>query len=302
MWKATLALVFLSTTFPAPGLSTSLSPFVAPVSEEVWNLQVIGLQKRQNACPSNYNPCSSLNAGFNAGSVCCASGTECQLDQAGHVACCPRGASCTGTISVGTATSSTGNTGGFIVGGGGGSTSGPGSGLSLGGASSTTTTTNNFLAPATTTTSSGVISQQGFTGASGPSNAYFGFIPIATPFPNQQVCSSAFSSCQTEFQKCTVALGGGGGAIGTNGVSISIGGISINGPVTLGASAASAASVCQSLSTQACQGLQLSSCNGVSRGSNNAAAMPTPWPPVYGVGVGVGVGLIVGGVAEHILG
>ncbi|KAI9790258.1 MAG: hypothetical protein M1816_005283 [Peltula sp. TS41687] len=294
MWKSTLGLVFLPATFLALGSTTSLSPFIAPTPEEAWNVQrqPVGLQKRQNSCPSNYNPCSSLNAGFSSGSVCCASGTDCQLDQAGHVACCPRGASCTGTISVGTASSSTGagggNTaGGFIVGGAGGGPTTSGSGL----AAASSTTTNNFLAPATTTS----ITQQGFTPGA-PSNAYFGFIPIATPFPNQQVCSSAYSSCQTEFQKCTATLGGGG--VGANGVSISVGGVTINGPVTL--LAPSAASICQSLSTQACLGLQLSNCNGLARGSGNAAAMPTPWPPVYGVGVGVG--LIVGGVAEHILG
>ncbi|OCL15337.1 hypothetical protein AOQ84DRAFT_307415 [Glonium stellatum] len=53
------------------------------------------LVKRQsNGCVSGYDSCANLGA---AG-LCCRSDSVCSADAAGHVACCPLNAACTGTI------------------------------------------------------------------------------------------------------------------------------------------------------------------------------------------------------------
>jgi len=52
--------------------------------------------KRQNSnsCPSSYNNCGNLGAT----GLCCSRNAVCSADYAGHVACCPTGAACTGSI------------------------------------------------------------------------------------------------------------------------------------------------------------------------------------------------------------
>lgn len=278
MWKAAFTLFAV---WSASGLasrstsSTAPSPFLAPWPEEPSDassriakplLVHDALRRRQdNSCPPDSNSCSSLNGS----PVCCASGTDCRLDDAGQVACCPQGARCTGSIG---GASVSGNTGGFVVGVG---------------STSTTTTTSGLLVPASTTsTSTALISGQGLStvGTGAPNGGFVGFLPLATPFPNQQVCSSAYSSCQSEFQRCTSLVGGS-----VNGLTITGAGVTIAGP---GATPVpSAASICQSLSSAVCLNLQLSNCNTLA----NAAA-PTPFPPLYGVGVG-----LLLGVAEQVL-
>ncbi|KAK7513634.1 hypothetical protein IWZ03DRAFT_237383 [Phyllosticta citriasiana] len=54
------------------------------------------LEKRQGGtnCPNSYSACAALGAP----GLCCRRNTNCALDQAGHVACCPVNAACTGTI------------------------------------------------------------------------------------------------------------------------------------------------------------------------------------------------------------
>ncbi len=256
---------------------------------------LVQLEKRQNSgCPANYSPCPAVTQG----AVCCSAGSECQRDQGGNIACCPRGASCTGIISVGSQTgtavpTTTGNNnGGFIIGGAG-----------AGGSTATSIPTTGFFAPSST--SGALISGQATgTPVGGGGAGYVGFLPIATPFPNQQVCSSAYSSCQTEFQKCTASLGGLGNAGltgGFNGITISGApgiGVTVNGASTT-VGAAQATSVCQSLSSQACQGLQLLNCNvgsATQAATGNAAAhaLPTPW-------LGMGLGCMMWGVVEHVL-
>ncbi len=213
---------------------------------------------------------------------------------------------CTGTISVGSVSVSGtvaagGNNGGFVAGGG----------VIGGGAAST----NSFFVPATTTLND-LISQQGVVpGTTMIPNAFYGgFAPLATPFANEQVCTSAYSSCQTEFAKCTSALGvlpnNVPGGAGFGGVTVSaggFGGVTVPGTsLSLGAAQASATAICQSISQQVCQNLQLASCNALATGVRSvvgagaAAACPTPWPQAAVVGVGVGVGLLLG-VAEQVV-
>ncbi|KAF2088971.1 hypothetical protein K490DRAFT_64187 [Saccharata proteae CBS 121410] len=53
------------------------------------------LHKRTGTtCPTSYSACSALGAP----GLCCKRNTNCAVDQAGHVACCPKNAACTGTI------------------------------------------------------------------------------------------------------------------------------------------------------------------------------------------------------------
>lgn len=47
------------------------------------------------SCPTGYKNCSNIGAP----GLCCANSAICAPDQAGHVACCPSGAVCTGAIS-----------------------------------------------------------------------------------------------------------------------------------------------------------------------------------------------------------
>ncbi|GAM86104.1 hypothetical protein ANO11243_041140 [Dothideomycetidae sp. 11243] len=59
--------------------------------------QHVNLFKRQSSsggCPSQYNSCQNLGAP----GLCCANSAVCSADSAGYVACCPKGAACTGTI------------------------------------------------------------------------------------------------------------------------------------------------------------------------------------------------------------
>jgi hypothetical protein len=72
----------------------------------------LNLFRRQNddTCPSSYNNCANIGAP----GLCCAPSARCSADAAGHVACCPRGAACTGTIgaiNTGTATGTSTGTG-----------------------------------------------------------------------------------------------------------------------------------------------------------------------------------------------
>jgi hypothetical protein len=234
------------------------------------------LQRRQqnNNCPSNYGACVALNA---AG-VCCTAGTDCQLDQAGNVACCPRGASCTGTIDIGGATRTGVATNAFIV---------------------PATTTGVAPVPAsTTTTTTAAINSALTLGVTNNNNQYYGFVAIATPFSNPQLCSSAFASCQTEYNKCTAALGGlgAGGVTGVvNGVTVTGvgGGITFNG-ATATLNLAAATSVCQSLSAQACRGLQLANCVVTGVRPAAAAALRPPHMPAFGLGGSGGGGGVVG--------
>ena len=91
--------------------------------------QTQDLFKRQataTSCPSAYSNC----AGLGAPGLCCANTAICSADYAGHVACCNKGAACTGTIAsiitggtlggtsnTGSATTTTGGFGGAALGG-----------------------------------------------------------------------------------------------------------------------------------------------------------------------------------------
>ncbi|MCJ1354497.1 MAG: hypothetical protein MMC33_004486 [Icmadophila ericetorum] len=234
------------------------------------------LQIRQtNNCPAGYNPCTNLNQP----AACCALTDVCSADFANHVACCPSGASCTGTVG-GTATPapSTATTGGFVF-------------------NSATSTT----AGVTFITTAPSVAQITAGPQSTVPNYYFPFLYIPTTFANAQACSSYYSSCQTEYASCTSFIGGsGGGGAGvftSNGVTVQA--------ATTAPAVVSAISICQSLSQEACFGLQLSNCatatgatgDSGATGVVSVAGANTRWRGCeeavrYAAGVGVAVGLV----------
>jgi hypothetical protein len=225
----------LFSLLPIPSILASnagYSPFTSPLfglSDEAL------LVKRQN-CQSGYNQCANLGAN----EACCPPDTNCELDQAGHVACCPISAACTGTVNVTITGSQTGpSTGGssntdFILGG-------------------TTSSTTTFQAPGSLTT--GV---EG--GGSTVPNTQYPFIYIPTSYANADLCLTAYSQCQAQSTACLTSLAG------VNGVTVSgLGfGITVEGAsVTV---LSSASSVCSSLSQEACYGIQENVCNNFGGG------------------------------------
>ena len=104
-----------------------------------------------------------------------------------------------------------------------------------------------------------------FTGPTVSGVAY-PWVIIPTSFPNQGVCSSYYTSCSTEYGKCTAALGGGA----VNGVTVNAGngaGITVQGATAT----AAAASVCSGIQAAACHGLPLSYCSQLPTGGTNMA-------------------------------
>ena len=250
----------LAASFLLVGISiaTDYSPFLAPYSEDAtYNGFALNLFRREGNCGSGVS-CATM--GDKAS--CCKSKSHCAVDQAGHVACCPQNAQCTGTIAAGAAI-----------------------------ATATTMTSSQ-----TTSAGAAQISDNG--GKRVVSNQYYAFPYLPTRFPNAAVCSSSYSSCKTEFIKCTYTL-----ESGDNGVTVSGAGVGITRQAAI--PDVTAASICSSLSTVACHNLQLANCATYGTGAATAAgtfevsggAMPTGCPRLYGVGMGVGVAL---GVARQI--
>jgi hypothetical protein len=248
----------------------SSSPFYEPRLDEsllISNETLVRppdneLRKRDGNCPVNYNSCSTLAKAD--GGACCIAGSTCTLDHARNIACCPIGATCTGTIQIATGTTTGAGGGGVILG----------------------TTTTSTAATATITGAASVVS-----------NPYFPFPYIATSWTNSAACVSAYNNCQQNYVACTVDLQGGGG----NGVTI----VAPGGGTTVAATvqnlgAASATSICSSLSQAACHGLATTNCalfetafvvsntrNGVPRQTAAAGFAKVAW-----AGVGLGLAMV----------
>ena len=176
----------------------------------------------------------------------------------GHVACCPENAQCTGTI---------------------------GDGAVIATATGIPESPTDSAASATITGSEGSIVP----------NGYFPFPYLPTNYPNAVICSSSFSSCQTEFQRCTSQL-----IAGDNGLTISGIGPGITREAALPST--SAVSICSSLSVKACHNLQLADCPayGTAATTNGGGtfevegAAPTR-AAINGIGMGIGMALGLGG-------
>lgn len=253
------------------------SPFFSPYIGQ--SIQDIGgssrdLLRRQNICGSGFISCAS----FGGVGACCKSNAMCALDQAGHVACCPVGSACTGTINAGSVAAT--------------------------GLSSASTMASSQSSPTTKTPSTTGNSAQITGSKSTVQNPYFPFVYLPTTFSNAADCSSSFSSCATAFTSCTSSLGGGANGITAPGVTITGPGVGATAQSPL--PSASAASICSSLSTQACYPLQLTSCPmyGTAGETTPSAATfvapnaaPTMCAALYGIGAGIAVGL-----AGHVIG
>jgi len=268
MMRNVLATLFLLPTI-ALATPSFIADFIEPQLESPATLdnntiaeEGLELVKRQTGCASGYAACSNLGAS----GLCCRTNQVCSADSAGHVACCPLNAACTGTIGgvVGATTVSQTSTIAFV-----------GATTSQNGVIISTATQNSFV-------------QQ--TGAasyvrSTVPNSFYPFAYIPTTYTNAAACSSAYTSCQTDAASCTADL-----ANGRQGVTISApnGGATITAIASLGS--ASAASICQSLSSAACSGLQVAACQAFD-GSGNTGRGINLCGDVYMVGAGVAVGI-----------
>ena len=247
MRKATSIVLLILLTRTSVG--NEYSPFIAPYSRDItYNGVALNLFRREGNCGSGVS-CATM--GDKAS--CCKSKSRCAIDQAGHVACCPQNAQCTGAIGAGAAV-------------------------------------------ATTTTAAGASQFTGNGDKRIVSNQYYAFPYLPSNFPNAAVCTSSYSSCKSEFAKCTYTL-----ESGDNGVTVSGAGVGITRQAAI--PDITAASICSSLSTVACGNLQLANCATYGTGAATAAgtfevsggAMPSGCPGLYGVGMGVGVALGVAG-------
>jgi len=112
---ASVLLFFLTTVHASP---SNFADFIKPFQEEATlegndTLPAEGLLKRQFGCATGYNACAAIGAP----GLCCGSNSVCSADAAGHVACCPLNAACTGTIGGGvqaTVTASTTTSNSFV--------------------------------------------------------------------------------------------------------------------------------------------------------------------------------------------
>ncbi|KAH7329984.1 hypothetical protein BKA65DRAFT_47334 [Rhexocercosporidium sp. MPI-PUGE-AT-0058] len=241
------------------------------------------LLKRDGNCPLNFNSCSTFRD--SAGGACCTAGSFCTTDRARNIACCPTGATCTGSLDIATATTTgTGIGGGAVFGTGTGTTT-------------TTGTTATITTPPTITDSTPVTYV---------ANAFFPFPYIPTTYANSAACNSAFQACQTNYAACTSALDGSGANAGGAGFGVTIvapnGGITAS-PTIQSLGVASATSICSSLSAQGCYNIVSDNCaqfgtgtevNFVPGTTGNGAAMARATGGCF-VGVMAGLGLGIAG-------
>lgn len=252
-------------------------PFSSPyVGQQIQDVEGSAgdLLRRQSGCASGLISCANLG-GLG---VCCKSNAMCALDQAGHVACCPVGSACTGTINAGSVLAT---------------------GLSTGSTSTSAPQSQTTTTPSATSNSAQVTGLR-----STVPNSYFPFIYLPTTFSNAAECSSSFSSCGSAFSSCTSSLGTGANGVTAPGVTITGPGVGATAQTPL--PSVSAASICSSLSTQACYPLQLTNCPMYGTAGETAPSAatfiaPNTAPPRCAAIYGVGVGIVVG-IAGHIIG
>lgn len=252
----------------APDFVVDFQPAVLQVSPAQSNESMADegglaeLLKRQTGCATGYAACVNINQP----GLCCATTAYCSADGAGHPACCRSGAACTGTINPITQNSGP-NTASA-------STTGTSTASTVPFISGTATTTGGPFIQVTNSASS-------LTRSTVP-NQFYPFPYIPTTYTNAAACSSAYTSCQSDAQSCSAALGSG-----QQGVTISApnGGVTVTAIASLGP--ASASSICSSLSQAACSGLQVEACRAF--GGTGPAA--TRCADVYRVGVGMALGI-----------
>ncbi|KAI8961761.1 hypothetical protein F5Y11DRAFT_218971 [Daldinia sp. FL1419] len=151
----------------------------------------------------------------------------------------------------------------------------------------------------TTATCTGVAPTGPTPSVSYVSNTYFSFPYIPTSFPNSVACTSAVDQCSRNYASCVSGLGGGSAAYGVTIVVPGGGGTTVAATQATGLPAATATSVCSSLSSEACYNLHSAQCTqagttgGFIIGTGNTAARPAP-VSIAVVAAGVCLGLISG--------
>ncbi|KAF2120746.1 hypothetical protein BDV96DRAFT_628229 [Lophiotrema nucula] len=265
-------LLLLAAAFATPN---SFAEFVAPILEEpsptIDNETIADggpelLRRQGDACATNYSNCNII--GF-AG-LCCRKSQVCSADAAGHPACCPSQAACTGTIGAIPIATGTVSSQSFVV-----------------VSTTSTTTVGGIFTGTATATGNGFQQSEGAGTRSWVSNAFFPIAYLPTTYTNAAACSSAYSSCQSDAARCTADL-----ASGQQGVTISApnGGATVTAIPSYGE--ASASSICSSLSQAACSGSwNVQACS--TYGSGNGAV---------GRGCGYGQLYTVGAVAMGVAG
>ena len=192
-------IILIDIVIAATAIAKQYSPFLNPYSDDItYNGFVLDLFRREDGCGSGIS-CATM--GDKAS--CCKKKTQCAVDQAGQVACCPENAECTGTIASG-AVIATATTKG-------------------------SSQTNSASHAQVTSNGGGKL----------VSNAYYPFPYLPTKYPNANVCTSSYSSCQEEFAKCTYTL-----ESGDNGITISGAGVGITTHAAI--AEVTAASICSS--------------------------------------------------------
>ncbi|KAL3484973.1 hypothetical protein BJX62DRAFT_45239 [Aspergillus germanicus] len=166
---------WIAATFLASSvLSIETIPFAHPVTASPEQsgraYDILDLFKRDGNCPGGYDPCDDTG-------VCCRTNARCTSDEADHVACCPSGASCTGTLS------------------------GPSSGGFQYPSTSDATPTGDDGPEVTGSTMSGA----------------YPFVYVPTSFSDADQCSSYYDRCQTDYTQCVGYMGGGYGVTVTGG-------------------------------------------------------------------------------------
>ena len=244
-----------------------LSPYAGRSTQDVEE-PAGDIFRRQSGCALGFISCANLGGT----GVCCKSNAMCALDQAGHVACCPMGSACTGTINAGSMLATGLSTSSTITG----------------------STSSQVTAAASTTGNRAQITGLRSTVL----NSYFPFVYLPASFSNAADCSSSYSSCASAFTSCTSLLGGGSNGVTAPGVTITGPGVGATAQTSL--PSASAASICSGLSTQACYPLQLANCPMYGTAGETAPSAATFVAPnsavtrcagLYGVGAGIAVGL-----------
>ncbi|KAL2865497.1 uncharacterized protein BJX67DRAFT_358107 [Aspergillus lucknowensis] len=166
---------WIAATFLASSVqSLETVPFAHPITASPEPnrraYDALQLLKRDGNCPGGYSLCDGSG-------VCCRTNAICTSDEADHVACCPSGASCTGTLT--------------------GSSSG------------------DFQFPSTsdaTPTGNGGPEVTGST----ISGAY-PFLYVPTTFSDADQCSSYYDRCESDYSQCITHFGGGYGVTVTGG-------------------------------------------------------------------------------------
>jgi hypothetical protein len=263
MRNALATIILLPTlALAAPDFVTDFEPAALQEAPAQYNETLLEdgsleLLKRQGTnCASGWSACINIAQP----GICCRNDQICAPDGAGHAACCPKGAACTGTIvPIGQATSSISVT------------------------QTTATTTGAFGTPTATGTEPFVQNPSSAI-RSTVSNQFYPFPIIPTTYTNAAACSSAYTSCQSDAASCTAAL-----ANGAQGVTISAPNGGVTQTAVLSVGPQSANSICSSLSQEACSGLQVEACTAFDAGV--PAAAPTRCAGVYRVGAGVALGL-----------